>query len=261
LRFIADQLTCSPTHLLSTLPSVPPLSIQHAAKNFPGGVIALADLCLDLRDGELLALVGPSGSGKTTLLRAIAGLERLDSGVIRLGDVMLDGVPPRRRNVAMVFQQPALYPHLRVRDNIAFPLRMRGERRAVIAIQVNQIALRLAIQPLLDRRPHQLSGGQAQRVALARALVRKPHCLLLDEPLSNLDAPLRAELRTVLKSLHAAEPITTLHVTHDQEEALALGDRVAVLHEGRLQQIGTPEEVTQQPANAFVAEFFRHVRV
>jgi ABC-type sugar transport system ATPase subunit len=236
---------------------MPPLSIQHAAKKFPSDVVALENVCLDLRNGELLALVGPSGSGKTTLLRAIAGLERLDAGTIRLGDVLLDDLPPRRRNVSMVFQQPALYPHLRVRDNIAFPLRMRREKKAIIEAQVNQVAARLAIQPLLDRRPHQLSGGQAQRVALARALVRQPYCLLLDEPLSNLDAPLRAELRTVLKSLHTAEPITTLHVTHDQDEALALGDRVAVLHESRLQQIGTAAEITQQPANNFVAEFFR----
>jgi multiple sugar transport system ATP-binding protein len=235
---------------------MPSLFVQHAVKKFAGGVVALDDLSLELRDGELVALVGPSGSGKTTLLRAIAGLESLDSGTIRLGDKLLDGLPPRWRNVAMVFQQPALYPHLRVYDNIAFPLRMRREKAASIETQVNQIATRLEIHPLLNRRPHQLSGGQAQRVALARALVRKPDCLLLDEPLSNLDAPLRAELRGVLKSLRADEPITTLHVTHDQEEALSLGERIAVVHEGRLQQIGTPVEVLQQPANALVAAFF-----
>ncbi|HEY2762161.1 MAG TPA: ABC transporter ATP-binding protein, partial [Pirellulales bacterium] len=234
---------------------MPALSIQHAVKKFSGRVIALNDLSLQLRDGELLAIVGPSGSGKTTLLRAIAGLERLDSGTVRLGDILLDDLSPRHRNVSMVFQQPALYPHLSVRDNIAFPLRMRHQKKPAIDAEVDRIARRLAIQPLLYRRPHQLSGGQAQRVALARALVRKPNCLLLDEPLSNLDAPLRAELRALLKSLHAADPITTLHVTHDQDEALALGDRVAVLSDGRLQQIGTPAEIMQEPANAFVAEF------
>ena len=235
---------------------MPPLSVQHAVKKFSGGIVALNDLSLDLRDGEVVALVGPSGSGKTTLLRAIAGLECLDGGTIRLGDTLLNGLPPRRRNVAMVFQQPALYPHLRVYDNIAFPLRMRREKPAAIESKVNQIAMRLEIRPLLDRRPQQLSGGQAQRVALARALVRKPDCLLLDEPLSNLDAPLRAELRAVLKSLRVVDAVTTLHVTHDQEEAMSLGDRIAVVHEGRLQQIGTPDEIVLQPANAFVAAFF-----
>jgi multiple sugar transport system ATP-binding protein len=234
------------------------LSIQHATKNFSAGVTALDDLSLELRDGEMLALVGPSGSGKTTLLRAIAGLERLDRGTIRLGEAVLDALPPRRRNVAMVFQQPALYPHLCVFDNIAFPLRMRGESKSAIKNRVDQIADRLAIQPLLARRPHELSGGQAQRVALARALVRRPDCLLLDEPLSHLDSPLRFELRALLKSLHSADPVTTIHVTHDQSEALSLGDRVMVISQGRLQQIGTPAEITKHPANPFVADFFRH---
>lgn len=237
---------------------MPPLTIQHATKKFSPSVTALDDLSLELRDGELLALVGPSGSGKTTLLRAIAGLERLDRGTIRLGEIALDALPPRSRNVAMVFQQPALYPHLRVFDNIAFPVRMRGENKSAIKNRVDEIADRLAIQPLLTRRPHELSGGQAQRVALARALVRRPDCLLLDEPLSHLDSPLRFELGALLKSLHAADPVTTIHVTHDQREALSLGDRVAVIFRGRLQQIGTPAEINERPANSFVADFFRH---
>jgi ABC-type sugar transport system ATPase subunit len=239
---------------------VPPLSIQHAAKRFQRNVVALDNVCLEIRAGELLAVVGPSGSGKTTLLRAIAGLEKLDAGTIRLGDVVLDALPPRSRDIGMIFQQPALYPHLTVCDNIAFPLRLRGENRAILKQQVEETAARLDLKSLLDRRPDQLSGGQAQRVALARALVRRPKCLLMDEPLSNLDAPLRIEMREQLKALQAAFPITTLHVTHDQDEALAIGNRVAVLHEGRLQQLGTPEEITAQPANEFVGHFFRHLR-
>jgi multiple sugar transport system ATP-binding protein len=236
------------------------LIVQHLTKTFPGGAIALNDFCLELRAGELLAVVGPSGSGKTTLLRCIAGLERFEAGTIQLDGKQLDSLPPRRRDVAMVFQQPALYPNLSVGRNVAFPLRMRREPRATIGLQVSAVVARLGIDTLLDRRPHQLSGGQAQRVALARALVRQPKCLLLDEPLSNLDAPLRHELRAQMKSLHIAQPITTLHVTHDQDEALALGDRIAVLNQGRLQQLGTAEEIVKQPANEFVAHFFRHLR-
>jgi ABC-type sugar transport system ATPase subunit len=233
------------------------LAVQHANKRFRGQVVALDDVCLSIGDGELLTLLGPSGSGKTTLLRSIAGLERLDSGTIRLGEVALNDLTSRDRDVAMIFQQPALYPHLTVGRNIAFPLRMRGEVKAAIQNRVAQVAQMLQIEMLLSRRPHELSGGQAQRVALARALVRRPKCLLLDEPLSNLDAPMRLELRAQLKSLHAAHPITTLHVTHDQDEALALGNRVAVLHQGKLQQVGTPDEIIGQPANDFVAQFFR----
>ena len=239
---------------------MPDLVIQHATKQFSGGVTALDDVSLSIGDGELVTLVGPSGSGKTTLLRSIAGLERLDRGTIRLGERSLNGLSPCDRDVAMIFQQPALYPHLTVSQNIAFPLRMRGDVKATIQDRVDRAAQMLGIVTLLDRRPHELSGGQAQRVALARALVRKPKCLLLDEPLSNLDAPMRLELRSQLKSLHAASPIATLHVTHDQDEALALGSRVAVLDQGRLQQFGTPDEIVRQPANEFVAQFFRHLR-
>lgn len=212
---------------------MPPLIIQHAKKRFSGGVVALDDLSLEVADSELLAIFGPSGSGKTTLLRAIAGLEKLDSGVIRLGDRVLDGLPPRQRDVAMVFQQQAIYPHLSVRENIAFPLRMRGEKQAIIDQQVRATAALVKIDSLLDRRPQQLSGGQAQRVALARALVRKPQCLLLDEPFSHLDAALRTTLREELRSLHEARKITTIHVTHDFADA-AVADRHVVIEQGRV---------------------------
>lgn len=233
------------------------LSIQHASKRFANGAVALDDVNLDLQPNELLAIVGPSGSGKTTLLRAIAGLERLDSGSIRLGDKSIDHTQPRERNLAMVFQQPALYPHLSVFENIAFPLRMRRAAQDEIDRCVTAIAEQVNVAGLLRRKPHELSGGEAQRVALARALVREPQCLLLDEPLSNLDAQLRLQLRGEVKSLHAKLSVMTLYVTHDQDEAFALGNRVAVLNRGRIQQIGTPDELQTQPANAFVAEFFR----
>lgn len=239
---------------------MPPLTIQHASKRFRGQIVALDDVSVTLGDGEMATLVGPSGSGKTTLLRSIAGLERLDAGTIKLGETSLNGLAARDRDVAMIFQQPALYPHLTVGHNIAFPLRMRGHSKAAIQDRVAQVAQMLQVDTLLARRPHELSGGQAQRVALARALVRRPKCLLLDEPLSNLDAPMRLELRAQLKSLHADHPITTLHVTHDQDEALALGTRVAVVHQGKLQQVGTPDEIIGKPANDFVAQFFRHLR-
>jgi multiple sugar transport system ATP-binding protein len=235
---------------------MPSLFIEHATKRFPGGATALDELSLILRPCEFLAIVGPSGSGKTTLLRAIAGLESLNSGTIQLCERSLNGLPPRQRDVAMIFQQPALYPHLLVYDNIAFPLKMRGESRPAIDRRVRDMAARLGIDLHLSRRPDQLSGGQAQRVALARALVREPRCLLLDEPLSNLDTQLRLQLRAELKALHAAHPITTLHVTHDHHEAMALGDRVAVLHEGRILQVDAPEELRAHPADEFVAQFF-----
>jgi multiple sugar transport system ATP-binding protein len=244
----------------TTIIAMPPLVIENARKRFPNGVVALDDLSLQVGDGELLSVVGPSGSGKTTLLRCIAGLERLDAGTIRLGNQLLNGLPPWRRDVALMFERPALYPHLTVRNNVAFPLRMRAALPTVIENQVDEIAGRLGIESLLDRRPDQLSAGQAQRVAFARALVRRPRCLLLDEPLSNLDAPLRADLRLELKSLQEAMSITTIYVTHDQDEAFALGHRVAIMDKGRWQQIGLPNEIISQPANEFVVNFFRHLR-
>ena len=234
---------------------MPALSIQNAVKRFSNGAIALDDVSLILETNEFLAIVGPSGSGKTTLLRAVAGLEQLDSGTIRLGEKAIDHLPPRDRNVGMVFQQPALYPHLTVRKNLAFPLAMRKLNADEIQGRVQKIAAQVGIDALLDRRPHELSGGEAQRVALARAVVRKPQCLLLDEPLSHLDARLRLRLRSELESLHRALPVTTLYVTHDQDEAFALADRIAVFSCGKIQQVGTPQEIIERPANEFVAEF------
>ncbi len=208
-----------------------------------------------MADGELLVLLGPSGCGKTTTLRLIAGLESPSSGTIRIAGRAMDGVPPWRRDVALVFQDFALYPHLRVAQNLAFGLRMRGVPRAESDRRVGEVARELGIEMLLDRRPGQLSGGQQQRVALGRALARRPQVILLDEPLSNLDAPLRESLRWELVRWHAECGATMIHVTHDQAEAMRLGRRIAVLNHGRLQQLGSPEEIYERPANRFVAEF------
>lgn len=216
---------------------MPSLSVQNATVQFKNGLKAIDNINLEVGDGELFLIAGPSGSGKTTLLRAIAGLQKLSSGAIRLGDRSLNGLPPRQRDVAMLFQQPALYPHLSVRDNIAFPLRMRGADPKSIDEKVRSTAALVKIDSLLDRRPHQLSGGQAQRVALARALVREPQCLLLDEPFSHLDSTLRAELLAELQSLHKARKITTILVTHDMKDAEA-ADRVALIVHGRVEYVG-----------------------
>jgi ABC-type sugar transport system ATPase subunit len=224
---------------------VPTLSIQNATVQFDRGFKAIDGISLEVNDGELLSVIGPSGSGKTTLLRAIAGLEKLTAGTIRLGERILNGVPPRQRNVAMVFQQPALYPHLSVRENIAFPLRMRSANPKDIDEQVRSTAALVKIDSLLDRRPHQLSGGQAQRVALARALVWQPQCLLLDEPFSHLDSQLRAELRSELRTLHDVRKITTIHVTHHLEDAV-LVDRVAIIERGQVVLVGPKDEIIRK---------------
>lgn len=224
---------------------MPPLSVKNATVRYDNGLNAIDKLNLEVNDGELLSVLGASGSGKTTLLRAIAGLEKLSSGTICLGDLVLNGVPPRQRNVAMLFQQPTLYPHYSVRENIAFPLRMRGTEQKNIDDQVRSIAALVKIDTLLERRSHQLSGGQAQRVALARALVWQPHCLLLDEPFSNLDAPLRAELLAELRSLHEARRVTTLYVTHDLNDAMT-ADRLAFIHLGRVEFCGTNGDFKQR---------------
>jgi multiple sugar transport system ATP-binding protein len=238
--------------------------LEGVSRIFPGPVAALEDVSLTVRDREFLVLVGPSGSGKTTLLRLIAGLEEVTKGEIRIGERSMARVPPRERDVALVFQDYALYPHLTVRRNLALSLELRwgvrwwrrsNERRREIDQRVQETACTLGIEPLLERVPRQLSGGQRQRVALGRALVRQPGVYLFDEPLSNLDAQLRTSLRRELKQLHRRLAATMIYVTHDQEEALALGDRVAVLSEGRLQQLGTPEEVYMRPRNTFVAGF------
>jgi multiple sugar transport system ATP-binding protein len=229
------------------------LSLSHLSKTYPGGIAAVADLSLDVRDGELLVLLGPSACGKTTTLRLIAGLERPSSGTVAIDGRTVNDLAARHRDVAMVFQSSALYPHLTVRGNLAFALRLRHESSAEIAHRVRETAELLGIGELLERRPDQLSGGQRQRVALGRAIVRRPKLFLLDEPLSNLDAPLRSQMRREIARLHAQLGVTTVYVTHDQTEAMTLGHRVAVLHEGRLQQVAAAATLYDQPANRIVA--------
>jgi ABC-type sugar transport system ATPase subunit len=220
-----------------------------------GDVVALTGFSLDARDGELVSVLGPSGCGKSTLLRLIAGLEAMTEGTIHLDDRRIDGLPPDARNVAMVFQSYALYPHMSVRGNIEFPLRMGGVTRDARRRRAEEVAELLEIGPVLDRRPGALSGGQRQRVALARALVRHPALFLLDEPLSNLDARLRASVRQYIRDVQRRLGVTALYVTHDQTEAMTLGERVVVLDRGRVQQVAPPIEAYERPANAFVAGF------
>jgi ABC-type sugar transport system ATPase subunit len=243
-------------------PPVAAIAIQSLTKTFPAlewngsSIPAVDGLSLKVAGGELLALVGPSGCGKTTLLRLIAGLEEPTSGNIAIADQDLGGVPPERRDVAMVFQTLALYPHMTARGNLEFGLKLRKTSAAEIAARVNETAQLLGITDCLARRPAELSGGQRQRVALGRALVRRPKVLLLDEPFANLDAPLRREMRRELRRLHRELKLTTILVTHDQAEALALGDRVAVMNAGRLEQVASPAELHSKPASAFVVAFF-----
>jgi multiple sugar transport system ATP-binding protein len=236
------------------------LFLHNLSKRF-GSLLAVDSVQLHVADGELAVLVGPSGCGKTTTLRLIAGLERPTDGTIRIGDRTVNRLSPRGRDVAMVFQNPSLYPHWNVFDNLAFGLRMRGMPRSEIRRRVTEITELLGIQPLLQRRPAQLSGGQQQRVALGRALVRRPAVLLLDEPFSSLDAPLRDELRRELADWQRELRITTVHVTHDQREAMQLGQRIIVLLEGRVQQIGAPRELYDRPANRFVGDFMASPRM
>lgn len=227
-----------------------------------GSVEIIADLTLEVRDGEFFTLLGPSGCGKSTLLHLIAGLDRPTSGRILFDEQDVSGLPPRDRDVAMVFQSYALYPHMTVAENLAFPLRVGRRRsgldRRAIDAEVRRVAALLSLEPLLDRRPRQLSGGQRQRVALGRALIRKPRVFLLDEPLSNLDVQLRADMRAELRRLHDELRITMIYVTHDQVEAMTLADRIAVLDRGRLQQIDTPRGLYEAPRNLFVAGFVGH---
>ncbi len=232
------------------------VELEQVSKIFPGNVSALADVTLDVADGELVVIVGPSGSGKTTALRIVAGLDSPSAGRVLVGGRDMAGVSPRERNVAMVFQQPVVYPHLSVRDNVGYSLRSRGATITEIRQATDVISARLGIGHLLDRASGTLSGGEAQRVAIARAVVRRPACLLLDEPLASLDAPLRRELRGELAALHKTQPVTTLFVTHDQQEALSLAEGLVVLRAGRIEQIGAPVEIYQRPANRFVAGFF-----
>ena len=230
------------------------IRIEGLEKRYEGRrVLGPVDLAID--DGEFFTFVGPSGCGKSTLLNLIAGVDEASGGRIFFGDREVSALAPGDRDIAMVFQSYALYPHLTVRENIAFPLRVRGAPRAAIVREVERVAHTLGLSGLLERRPRQLSGGQRQRVALGRALVRRPAAFLMDEPLSNLDAGLRLEMREELKRLHAAHGITTIYVTHDQEEAMALSDRLAVLEAGSIRQCGPPQAVYDDPDNLFVARF------
>ncbi len=220
-----------------------------------GLIPILHNVSLDVADGELLVLVGPSGCGKSTLLRCVAGLESIERGEVQLDGRRINELAPGARDVAMVFQSYALYPHLTVRENLAFPLRLRKEPESEIAARVAEALELTGISALVDRRPSQLSGGQRQRVAIGRALVRRPRLFLFDEPLSNLDASLRARMRVELKRLHARLRATMIYVTHDQVEAMTLADRIAVMRSGQVEQVGTPRELYDRPANLFVARF------
>jgi multiple sugar transport system ATP-binding protein len=231
------------------------VDLEHVDKVYPNGVRAVDDCTLHVDDGELLVLVGPSGSGKSTVMRLVAGLEEVTAGTLRIGGTVVNALTPQARNVAMVFQDYALYPQMTVRRNLEFPLRMRALARADIDAKVARVAALLGLEPLLDRLPRQLSGGQRQRVAMGRALVREPAVSLLDEPLSNLDAKLRVQVRAEIGELQRRIGTTMLYVTHDQVEAMTLGDRVAVMDRGRLQQVATPRDLYDRPTNAFVAGF------
>jgi multiple sugar transport system ATP-binding protein len=229
--------------------------LDHVTKNYPDGAIAVKDLSLTIADGEFVILVGPSGCGKSTTLNMIAGLEDISSGELRIGGDRVNEKAPRDRDIAMVFQSYALYPHMTVRQNIAFPLTLAKLNKAEIAQKVEETAKILDLTELLDRKPSQLSGGQRQRVAMGRAIVRQPKAFLMDEPLSNLDAKLRVQMRGEIARLQNRLGTTTVYVTHDQTEAMTLGDRVVVLRAGEAQQIGSPEELYERPANLFVAGF------
>jgi multiple sugar transport system ATP-binding protein len=225
------------------------------SKVFDDGTKAVDELDLHIADGEFMVLVGPSGCGKTTALRMVAGLEDLSSGVIRIGDRVVNSLAPKSRDIAMVFQSYALYPHLSVYDNIAFPLKIAKVPKEEVRRRVDEAAKILDLEPYLKRKPRALSGGQRQRVAMGRAIVRQPQAFLLDEPLSNLDAKLRVQMRADIKKLQHDLRVTTIYVTHDQVEAMTMGDRVAVMRKGKLQQVADPEDLYRRPLNAFVAGF------
>jgi multiple sugar transport system ATP-binding protein len=230
------------------------ISVEDVTKSF-NGKTAVQDVSLEVADGQFMIIVGPSGCGKTTTLRMLAGFEKPTQGQVRIGGRVMNDVPPKDRDIAMVFQNYALLPHLTVARNLSFGMRIRREPRKVIEREVAAIAEMLGIGPLLDRKPAQLSGGERQRVALGRALLRKPQAFLLDEPLSNLDAALRAQMRFELKRIHEKFPVTTVYVTHDQVEAMTMADQIALMDKGRLQQVAPPERLYSEPTNAFVAGF------
>src|SRR5579875_3686274 len=230
------------------------VTLKNLTKRF-GRVTAVNDVSLDIHDGEFIILLGPSGCGKSTLLYSIAGLEDISGGEIYIGERLMNRVPPKARNIAMVFQDYALYPHMNVYDNMAFGLKLRKANRAEIDRRVQEAATLLGIEHLLERRPRELSGGQRQRVALGRAIVREPDVFLMDEPLSNLDAILRVQMRAEISKLHSRLQTTFIYVTHDQVEAMTMGDRIVILRDGVIQQVGTPQDVYAAPANVFVAGF------
>jgi multiple sugar transport system ATP-binding protein len=231
------------------------ITLNRLDKTYPAGNKAVDALSLDIKDGEFMVLVGPSGCGKSTALRMVAGLEEITGGELRIGDRLMNRTPARDRDVAMVFQSYALYPHLSVRQNIGFGLTLRKVPKAEIRKRVDEVAEVLGLQEYLERKPRNLSGGQRQRVAMGRAIVREPQAFLMDEPLSNLDAKLRVSMRASLSQLHERLGVTTVYVTHDQVEAMTLGDRVCVLREGKLQQVDTPQSLFDNPVNLFVAGF------
>src|SRR3954463_6192027 len=229
--------------------------LKHVHKVYEGNVKVVDDLNLHIQDGEFIVLVGPSGCGKSTTLRMIAGLEDISGGTIEIGNRVVNDVSPKDRDIAMVFQSYALYPHMTVFENMGFALKLRKVSKTEIEKKVRRAADILGIVPLLERKPKALSGGQRQRVALGRAIVRDPQCFLFDEPLSNLDAKLRVEMRTEIREIHDTLESTTVYVTHDQEEAMTLGDRVVVMKDGIAQQIGSARDIYHRPQNRFVAGF------
>jgi multiple sugar transport system ATP-binding protein len=231
------------------------IALEQLTKVYPDGTRAVRELDLEIGDGEFVVLVGPSGCGKTTALRMVAGLEEITSGSVRIGDRVVNDLPPKDRDVAMVFQSYALYPHMDAQGNIAFGLRMRGVSRGVIAERVRRAADLLGLGDVLGKKPRTLSGGQRQRVAMGRSIVREPQAFLMDEPLSNLDAKLRVQMRAEIARLQRRLEVTTIYVTHDQTEAMTMGDRVAVMSRGVLQQVDRPQVLYDRPANLFVAEF------
>jgi multiple sugar transport system ATP-binding protein len=231
------------------------IQLEHLTKEFAGGVVAVDDVNLKIADGEFMVLVGPSGCGKSTLLRMIAGLEEITDGTITIGGRDVTDLPPPERDLAMVFQNYALYPHMSVRENLAFGLSVRRTPKAEIRRRVGEVATLLGLERLLDRKPAHLSGGQRQRVAMGRAIIREPVAFLMDEPLSNLDAKLRVGMRASLAQLHARLAITSIYVTHDQTEAMTLGQRVAVMRDGRIVQVDVPQRLYQSPSDLFVAAF------
>jgi multiple sugar transport system ATP-binding protein len=231
------------------------VTFDRVAKVYPDGTRACSDMSLEIEDGEFMVLVGPSGCGKTTALRMVAGLEEISEGIVRIGDRVVNHVPSRDRDIAMVFQSYALYPHLSVYDNIAFGLKLRKEKKSEIDTRVREAARVLGLDPFLKRKPRALSGGQRQRVAMGRAIVRRPQVFLMDEPLSNLDAKLRVQTRAEIARLQDDLGVTTIYVTHDQVEAMTMGDRVAVMRKGQLQQVAPPQELYDHPVNLFVGGF------